>query len=1292
MALKKIKTWIDSDKPTLAAFITTLIAIALVTWWADRTFAERIRQDLDHTLNAILDINHTAMDLWINEHSRRIQFAAESPGILAITEKLLTLPRDRKALMAAQTEPRKQLAWLYKMGGYQGYFIIAPDSINISSSHNANIGMANTLIAQPEMLNRLWAGEVVLSHPMISNVPLPDENGELATGQPTMFVGAPLRDRGGKIIALLTLRIDPAKEFFPLLQAARISDSGESYVFNRDGDMLSESRFTGQLNESGLLPLGKSAVGTLQIRDPGADLTQNNAPAKPLQEQPLTRMAASAAEGERGADLEGYHDYRGVPVVGVWMWDIEMDFGMTVQQDVADAYQPLYMFRSLLFGFAIFTAMLLTGLMVLSIKGRVTLQKSQARLQGLVDTLVDGVVVINERGIIESINPTVERQFGYAAKELIGSNVSLLMPTSDQQHHDSYLHSFINTGKAKVIGTGREALARRKDGREFPVEIAISEMWLGKKRYFTGIIRDITQYKQAEDQLNMLNDELRMLALVAQETDNAVIVTDKKGHILWVNRSFITNSEYALEEALEQQLGDLLQQSGSAPEEIQSICAALHSGQKVTTELLTHSKSGRPYWISMEVSPVFDGNDELKEFIIIERDITELHQIMNELQQAKEKAEEANHSKSSFLAAMSHEIRTPMNGVIGMIDVLERSALSAQQHKLTTTIRDSAFALLGIIDDILDFSKIEAGRLDLEEIPTDLCSLLEGVGETLQPLAEQKNVELTLFCDPHIPPIKTDPVRVRQILFNLTGNAIKFSGERDVTGSVTVRAYLLELLPDQRQARIRMQVSDNGIGMSQGVQQRLFQPFVQAENSTTRRYGGTGLGLVICRRLVGMMGGAIKLQSEEGQGSIFTVDINFETVVQEQAATNLELAGVTTLLAGFDDVARDIMTCYMAHAGARVLVEASVDECARRLNASPSSGEQVVIVDDRRTRLGGNVLYQQFSAQTNINNLRLLVITGNGALPTGGNENFFYLRMHSLNRAQLIRTLSVIVGRLEAHSEADNHKETLTLGAPITVAEARQRGQLILVAEDNKTNVKVILHQLELIGYAAEVAHDGREALERWRNDDFALVLTDCHMPEMDGYDLTRAIRREEPEGQRIPIIAITADALSGTQSQCLEAGMDDYLTKPTQVETLRKKLAQWLPIERPEEPTETSRAAVQTSQAEVVNPQTLIDAIGSDERALLADFYQDFINTLNETIVEIDLAYNAGDYLAIGGLAHRLKSAASTTGAIQLAECCLAMEMAGKGDDRATVDAQMPLLHGYVESVRGWVERYITG
>ncbi len=1329
MSVKKLSAWISANKPSLSALALVLTAIAIVTWWADHTFEKRSRTDLARSLNAILDINNNTMNLWAFEHIRRAEFAASSPDIQAIADSLLKLPRDRATLLTAQQEPRSmKLVWLYKIGGYQGYFIVSPDNINLSSARDANVGATTPLVKQPELLQRLWAGESAMSHPMISDVPLPDQKGVPKSNLPTMFVGAPIKSSNGSVVALLILRIDPVKEFFTTLQAARISSSGESYIFNRDGAMLSESRFTTQLNHVGLLMQGESAVEKIQIRDPGTDLTEHNRPALPLSQRPLTHMATAAARGERGIDLEGYRDYRGVPVVGAWLWNEKMGFGMTTEQDVADAYQPLHIFRTLLYSFALFTALLLTGLVVMSARSRAQLKRSQTRVQGLVDTLADGVVVINHKGIIDSINPAVEKLFGYKAAELIGQNVSILMPAPDREQHDGYIRNHVDSGM-NLMGSGREVQALRKNGREFSAEVIVNEMRLDDTLYFTGVIRDVTQYKQVEEQLNMLNDELQMLALVAQETDNAVIVTDKEGQILWVNRGFASSSEYLMEDVLGQHLAELLQNTNSDPQAIDSIRQTLSSGQKMTTELLTHSKSGRPYWINMEVSPVFDYNDEVKKFIILERDITALRQIMGELQAAKEDAEEASRSKSNFLAAMSHEIRTPMNGVIGMIDVLDRTELDDQQVKLTTTIRDSAFALLGIIDDILDFSKIEAGRLDLEEIPTELGLLLEGVGETLQPIAVSKNVDLTLFCDPRIPILSGDPIRIRQILFNLAGNAVKFSSGNNKTGKVTVRADLVELLTDKNLARIRIQVSDNGIGMNPDVQKRLFQPFTQAENSTTRRYGGTGLGLVICRRLVEMMNGTVTLESEEGKGSIFTVALELETVPQENAKPSQELAGVTTILVGFDEVASAIVACYLGYAGAKVLLDMTLDSCIQRVSNTTGNNETVVIIDDRQAQLGGKTLYERLGTQNHLKNIRMLIITSNTATsPTVEQKNVSYLQMNSLSRSQLIQTVGIALGRVEK-TERTTHKTPLSHRTPMTVEQARQSGQLILVAEDNKTNVKVIIHQLGLLGYAAEVANDGKEALELWRKEPFALLLTDCHMPEIDGYDLARAIRLEEKEGQRMPIIAITADALSGTHNHCLEAGMDDYLTKPTQVEKLNAMLSRWLPepieipIEIPVEVSievpdaETSQNAdeeqawddwgdedeepvaesPQTTSAPplpingVVDPEILANAIGSNDHALLCDFYQDFLSTLKETLVEVNQAHAAGEYQPIGGLGHRLKSSANTTGATALAEYCLTLEMAGKADDRDSIDRLIPQLNSHATAAIAWIEQFIA-
>ncbi len=1301
--LKMLYTTRASYRNPMIYLVLALFFIAGATRWADGEIKQHIREYVSHSLHTIIDVNHISLDVWIAEHWQRGFFIANSKYVKEVTQKLLALEHTHEVLLSEQAALRKELAWLYEVGGYQDFYIFTRDNINLVAGHDENIGKISFLADQPGLLEKLWQGEPIMSHPRTKINEGSDHNNESALGEKVMFVGVPIKDAQGNVLAALTLELNPAAAFYDLFKSGTFSGTGEMYIFDANGMMLSESKFLPQLYEAGLLAPGQSAIGNLRISDPGFDLIRTKPKSTAGIKGPLTRMVKSAIlNGKVGderfvSDMDGYRDYRGVPVVGEWKWDTELNLGLVIEQDLSEAFEPYYFFRTILFSISGFLALLLSVMSLNSVLSRKALEKSQARLQGLVDTLADGVIVVDTQGIIESINPAIEKLFGYSEQELKGHNVKKLMPARHQASHHAYLENFQRTANSGAIDKARELSALRKDGSEFPIELGLSEMQLGGERHFTGIVHDISERKKAEAELLFLNNEMKMMALVARETDNAVIISDQNGYIKWANQGFTRISEYEDYEVYGQQLETVLLMPDVDAKTRQLITEAFLGRKKTTTELMNHTKSGTPYWVMVEISPVYDSQDELSEFIILERDITEMKAVLAALHTAKESAEQGSRSKSAFLAAMSHEIRTPMNGVVGMIDVLQRTRLDERQKDLTCIIRDSAFSLMGIIDDILDFSKIEAGRMELDEVPTNYTALAEGVGETLLPLAEHKHVQLIQFCDPRIPGLRLDPVRVRQVLFNLCGNAVKFAAKEDGSGRVVLRTDLLEITPETNRARIRIQIEDNGIGMSDEVQQRLFRPFIQAEESTTRRFGGTGLGLVICRRLVNMMGGTIEIQSEEGKGSIFNVILESEIVPEAKTSFIHDLTGVTVLLHSSDATVLSMLSSYLDHAGARVISETEVEGCEKRLDVALQDGDDLVVVHvDKEIDAETMVLRERFKHLPKERHSGLVIVNNQDQEDAiKEDDKIFSVRLNSLSHDNFIRMIGTASNRVHVFDEVMDHNDraTTTAGTPVADGSVCDKDELILLAEDNKTNVKVITYQLGLLGFSAEVAINGKEALELWRKKKYDLVLTDCHMPEMDGYELATAIRDEEGIEDHVPILAITADAIKGTRNECLEAGMDDYLTKPLQVAALSEKLSRWLPsqVKHEQESVDAQAQTEASAGEEIVNISTLVEAIGTDDKSVLVDFYTDFLSTLNETATEIEQAYEKGMQEELGGLAHRLKSSAGSTGALKLYECCVELEQMGRSNDQAAVDKQIMPFRDLVEATRSWVEVYIA-
>ena len=559
-----------------------------------------------------------------------------------------------------------------------------------------------------------------------------------------------------------------------------------------------------------------------------------------------------------------------------------------------------------------------------------------------------------------------------------------------------------------------------------------------------------------------------------------------------------------------------------------------------------------------------------------------------ELDCARREAEEASRAKSAFLAAMSHEIRTPMNGVIGMLDVLQQSSLMSHQMEMVELIRESAFSLLGVIEDILDFSKIEAGKLEIESAPMSVADVVEKACGLLASLAAKKAVDLRVSVDPAIPdPVLGDALRVRQVLINLVGNAIKFSSGQDRPGSVSVRAGIVGR--SRSRVTLELRVADNGIGMDEQTQARLFTSFTQADASTTRRFGGTGLGLAISSHLMTLMGGRIDVNSAPGQGSTFVA-----TLPCEPAPAGVAVAG----------------------------------RAARAPTAAPTPAPV--------------------------------------AAPTPAPH---------------------------PHTQAPTRPASPPGAPPRELA--RQQGRLVLVAEDNETNQKVAAHQFGLLGVAADIVGDGRAALERWRSGDYALVVTDLHMPVMDGYQLTAAIRGEEGGeageeagdapggGRRTPIVALSANTIKDEAERCLALGMDGYLAKPVQLAVLRAMLDRWLPPAANAAGIPDGLAA--SPQRPPVDVSALIALVG-DDPAVIDEFLDDFGAAAQLAAGQIRAACGDGDVLAAAAAAHKLKASARSVGALALGDLCEQMERHGNAGRADALAGLLPAFDAEIASVGGYL------
>lgn len=489
--------------------------------------------------------------------------------------------------------------------------------------------------------------------------------------------------------------------------------------------------------------------------------------------------------------------------------------------------------------------------------------------QLVLDNVLDGIITINRLGIIESFNPAAKNIFGYTADEVIGKNIKMLMPEPYKNNHDSYLRNYLESGIAKIIGIGREVIGKRKDGSTFPMDLAVSKFYIGDNIHYVGIVHDISERKATEAALEKaLKDDLKHT------------VKNIQGLVFKYQRNDDEEFVYTLSE------GILAQDLNMTTEIIrnQRPCDIYH--QELASFLTTNYEQafagnyvnyvmnleGKAIYVSL--SPIVE-NGVVKEVVGSGIDMTERMKMEDELAFTRDKALEASKLKSQFLANMSHEIRTPMNGIIGMTDLLHDTKLDTEQKEFVNTVHESAQSLLTIINDILDFSKMEADKLEIDQVVFQIKPLIEGIAEILLSKARSKGISLLTFIDPAIPPqLVGDPVRLRQILLNLADNAIKFTDQ----GSVMIHAELVTT--SKNHPTVYFSVIDTGIGLTDQEIGRLFQPFSQADGSTTRKYGGTGLGLAISKRLVELMDGEIGVDSEKNNGAVFWFNLSFKNAEQ----------------------------------------------------------------------------------------------------------------------------------------------------------------------------------------------------------------------------------------------------------------------------------------------------------------------------------------------------------------------------------------------------------------------------
>lgn len=778
-----------------------------------------------------------------------------------------------------------------------------------------------------------------------------------------------------------------------------------------------------------------------------------------------------------------------------------------------------------------------------------------------------------------------------------------------------------------------------------------------------GQIALAIERKLVEEKLRGSEEKYRT---ILDTLDDGYFEVDLKGNYLFLNDAFCRITGYSENElvgANYRKFFDppLVQLLGETYHKIYRTGEPLKAFQYELTK-----KNDTKRFVEESVSLKRDSQGSPVAFMGIRRDCTDRKRAEQELEEARNVAIESARLKSEFLANMSHEIRTPMNGVIGMTGLLLDTELSEDQRDFAETIRSSGDALLTIINDILDFSKIEAGKLQFEILDFDLSSAVEGTVELLAERAREKKIEFASLIYSSVPTaLRGDPGRLRQVLTNLVGNAIKFTEH----GEVIVRAETESETDDV--AVIRFTVSDSGIGITEAAQKNLFQAFTQADGSTTRKYGGTGLGLAISRQLVELMDGAIGVTSQAGKGSTFWFTARFEKQPQHAQvfqSTPAVLEGLRALIVDDNATNRKILSHQLTSWG---MIHQEVDGGVRALEmlrtaAGRDAAYDLVILDLMMPAMDGFELARRIKADPVTASTHLVLLTsygqrGDGAVARQAGVAAYLTK--PVRQAQLFDCLMNVVRQSdgESRSNAPATPSSNLITRHDLTESTMIPNKLILLAEDNIVNQKVAVRQLEKLGYRADAVANGREAVEALARIPYDLVLMDCQMPEMDGYEATAEIRRREGRAKHTMVVAMTANALQGDREKCIAAGMDDYLSKPVQLEELSQVLQRVFAASAIGVSVGTSETATVP-----VDMERLHEAMGDE----LDEILEIYLSQMSETIINLESAIAAGDAGQVNLIAHNAAGASANCGMIAVVEPLKALEKAGR--EESLLDASL--------------------
>ncbi len=890
--------------------------------------------------------------------------------------------------------------------------------------------------------------------------------------------------------------------------------------------------------------------------------------------------------------------------------------------------------------------------------------REREKLQSITERMAEGLFVQDTEGCITFLNEAAEKILGVRAQDVIGQVAHDLFHV----HYDAAgcpvaieeCPIRTVTQRGEVYESENEYFRRASDQQLVPVQVTSAQFLLaGEPMGSITIFRDITQRKRDEEQLKLSD-------FVFSNTQKGIVVTDAALQVLACNDAFVSITGYARDEWLGQHIRKLR----SAVHDdafYETMWADIAAHGHWEGEVWNRRKDGSLYPQAQTINAVRNDQGQVTHYVSVLSDITERKRYEEELKRARHEALESAHAKSEFLANMSHEIRTPMNGILGMLELVQETELSSEQKDFLGIAQSSGRTLMSLLNSLLDLSKYEAGKVEVEQIDFRLRRLLEETVKLFAPQAQGKGLEIAALIDDSIPEYANgDPTRLRQVITNLLGNAIKFTEQGEVILSATV------LGTEDTGLRLQVVVKDTGIGIAPEAQNRIFDSFSQADGSTTRKYGGTGLGLTLSREIVTQLGGQLWLESELGQGSAFHFTMQLRGALEPAAlfVPNAELRGLRALIVDDNATNRLIVERYcdswnIFHQSAR-----DGEAALRLMEEAWMKGKpfDLVLTDMMMPEMDGIELAKRIRADQRFDSARLILITsytGRALHRQADAAGFICMLAKPIGRDELHDAIErAVAAHPQLQQQGDSAAEDTT---------ARPLNLHVLLAEDNEVNRLVATASLDRLGCTFALAENGEEALQRLKQERFDLVLMDCQMPVMDGLMATRKLREYERQQGRpaVPVIAMTAFVSSEDIQRCLEAGMDAHIGKPFDPEALRALLLGYA-SEPPVTSTHADLLPAETDEEETpVLRQQVLDELDELLDGELDVILQPFIEQLPQLLEQLRTGLETDDLELSHRAAHTLKSSAANVGGMRVSELAKTLEHAVYQQESALLQQQ---------------------